>query len=164
MPKHFDLVVVGTGSAAGSIAYPCRAAGWSVAVVDSRPFGGTCANRGCDPKKVLVGAADLADWVRRMKGRGVSGDTHIDWPELMRFKHTFTDPVPANWERGVTSKGIAAYHGVARFAGAEVLRVGDEELSALHFAIAAGAGPVPLGIPGEELLIDSDRFLDLETL
>jgi ubiquinone/menaquinone biosynthesis C-methylase UbiE len=25
--------------------------------VDSRPFGGTCALRGCDPKKVLVGAA-----------------------------------------------------------------------------------------------------------
>jgi glutathione reductase (NADPH) len=164
MPKHFDLVVVGTGSAAGSIAYSCRAAGWSVAVVDSRPFGGTCANRGCDPKKVLVGAADLADWVRRMKGRGVAGDAHIDWPELMRFKHTFTDLVPANWERGVTSKGIAAYHGVARFAGAELLQVGDEELSASHFAIAAGAGPVPLGIPGEELLIDSDRFLDLETL
>lgn len=57
MPKKFDLVVIGTGSAATTAAFKCRAAGWSVAVVDSRPFGGTCALRGCDPKKVLVGAA-----------------------------------------------------------------------------------------------------------
>lgn len=164
MPKHFDLIVIGTGAAAGSIAYPCRAAGWSVAVVDSRPFGGTCANRGCDPKKVLVGVADLVDWARRMKGHGLAGEARIDWPELMRFKHTFTDPVPSNWERGVTAAGIAPYHGVARFLSAETLQVGDEELSAAHFAIAAGAAPVHLGIPGEELLINSDRFLDLEQL
>jgi glutathione reductase (NADPH) len=57
--RHFDLVVIGTGSAATTAADQCRAAGWSVAVVDCRPFGGTCALRGCDPKKVLVGAAAL---------------------------------------------------------------------------------------------------------
>src|SRR5437764_6740480 len=33
-----------------------RSAGWEVAIIDSKPFGGTCALRGCDPKKVLVGA------------------------------------------------------------------------------------------------------------
>jgi len=45
-----------------------------VAIVDSRPFGGTCALRGCDPKKVLVGAAALIDWIRRMESKGVRGD------------------------------------------------------------------------------------------
>src|SRR3984893_1849944 len=100
MSDHFDLVVVGTGSAGSSVAYPCRKAGWSVAVVDDQPYGGTCENRGCDPKKVLVGAADVVDWVRRMRGRGVhSSGLHIDWAELMRFKRTFTDPVPANREQ-----------------------------------------------------------------
>jgi pyruvate/2-oxoglutarate dehydrogenase complex dihydrolipoamide dehydrogenase (E3) component len=44
--------VLGTGSAAQTVAYACRSAGWRVAVVDSRPFGGTCENRGCEPKKV----------------------------------------------------------------------------------------------------------------
>ncbi len=58
MAKTFDLVLIGTGSAAFTVASRCRAAGWQVAVIDSRPFGGTCARRGCDPKKVLVGAAD----------------------------------------------------------------------------------------------------------
>ena len=58
-PTSFDLMVIGTGSAASTIATECRVAGWSVAIIDSRPYGGTCALRGCDPKKVLVGAAEV---------------------------------------------------------------------------------------------------------
>lgn len=57
MTASFDLVVIGTGSGGSAPAYRCRRAGWRVAVVDELPFGGTCALRGCDPKKVLVGAA-----------------------------------------------------------------------------------------------------------
>ena len=51
MPEGFDLVVVGTGMAAATVARACREAGRSVAVADCRPSGGTCANRGCDPFK-----------------------------------------------------------------------------------------------------------------
>jgi glutathione reductase (NADPH) len=95
MTKKFDLVALGTGSGASTVASRCRAAGWEVAIVDSRPFGGTCALRGCDPKKVLVGAAEVIDWARRMKGKGISGEQlRIDWQELMRFKRSFTEPVP----------------------------------------------------------------------
>ena len=50
MATRVDLIVLGTGSAAQSVAYPCRDAGWSVAVVDYQPYGGTCQLRGCDPK------------------------------------------------------------------------------------------------------------------
>src|SRR2546422_1362980 len=64
MAETFDLIVIGTGSGGSAPAYRCRAAGWRVAVVDELPYGGACALRGCDPKKVLVGAADLADWNR----------------------------------------------------------------------------------------------------
>ncbi len=58
MPKNFDLAVIGTGSAAAGVASRCRDSGWKVAIIDSRPYGGTCALRGCDPKKVLVGATE----------------------------------------------------------------------------------------------------------
>ena len=51
MTKRFDLVVLGTGAAASTVAQTCRAAGWQVAIVDSLPFGGTCALRGCDQRK-----------------------------------------------------------------------------------------------------------------
>ena len=101
MTKKFDVIAIGTGAGASSVAYRCREAVWQAAVVDSRPFGGTCALRGCDPKKVLVGVAEVADWARRMKGNGVRAEQlQIDWSELMRFKRTFTEPVPKNSEAG----------------------------------------------------------------
>jgi glutathione reductase (NADPH) len=51
----FDLIVIviGTGTAASITASECSSAGWSVAIIDSLPFGGMCALRGCDPKKFL---------------------------------------------------------------------------------------------------------------
>ena len=164
MTDQFDLIVIGTGSGGSGSAYRCRKAGWRVAVVDELPYGGTCALRGCDPKKVLVGAAELADWHRRMQGRGTSGDALISWPDLMRFKRTFTDPVPADREHAFQRAGISTYHGPARFMSPERLSVEGEVLEARHFVIAAGAKPRHLGIPGEEYLLTSTAYLELEQL
>ena len=92
----YDLVVIGTGVAASTVAWECHSAGWKIAIIDSRPFGGTCNLRGCDPKKVLVGAAEVIDWNHRMCDKGINNtkDIHIKWSELMRFKRSFTEPVP----------------------------------------------------------------------
>jgi glutathione reductase (NADPH) len=66
---NYDLIVIGTGTAAQVVSSRVRHGGRSVAVVDHRPFGGTCALRGCDPKKILVSGAEAADWARRMHRR-----------------------------------------------------------------------------------------------
>ncbi len=158
MTTRFDLVVIGTGAAASNVAYPCRAAGWQVAVVDSRSFGGTCALRGCDPKKVLVGAADVVDWASRMCGKGIREQLAIDWPALMSFKRSFTDPVPKRREENFAQAGIAAFHGRARFVGPTALEVGEEVLEGGHVVIAAGAKPVDLCIPGAEHLTTSEQW------
>jgi glutathione reductase (NADPH) len=92
---RYDLIVVGTGAGGSGVANRCATEGWRVAVVDDEPYGGTCALRGCDPKKVLVEVSQVVDWQRRMIGRGVSGEATVDWPALMEFKRTFTDPVPS---------------------------------------------------------------------
>ncbi len=166
MASQLDLIVLGTGSAAQSVAYPCREAGWSVAVVDCRPYGGTCQLRGCDPKKVLVGVTDAVASSRRLEGKGiVAPDLRIAWPDLQRFKRTFTDPAPAQNEAGFAAAGIQMYHGTARFSGPTSVRIGDEEeLVGRHVVIATGAEPAHLGIPGEELLTTSEQFLNLEEL
>ncbi|HMJ21970.1 MAG TPA: FAD-dependent oxidoreductase, partial [Terriglobales bacterium] len=165
MDRKFDVIAIGTGSAASAVASRCREAGWQVAIVDSRPFGGTCALRGCDPKKVLVGAAEAFDWTRRMKGKGIqAAKFQMDWPELMRFKRSFTEPVPKRREDGFEKVGIAAFHGRARFAGPTTLQVGKEILEGRYVVIAAGEVPVDLEIPGAEHLTTSDQFLELNEL
>jgi glutathione reductase (NADPH) len=165
MTRRFDLVVIGTGAAASAVASRCRSAGWKVAVIDSRPFGGTCALRGCDPKKVLVGAAEVVDWVRRMTGKGIRTEQlAIDWQELMRFKRSFTEPVPKRSEEAFVKAGIAAIHGRARFVGPSTVQVGDEVLGARYVVIAAGQKPADLEIPGAEHLTTSEQFLELDEL
>jgi glutathione reductase (NADPH) len=165
MTRKFDLIVIGTGSGASAVASHCREAGWQVAIVDSRPFGGTCALRGCDPKKVLVGAAEAVDWISRMRGKGIQAEElKIDWPELMRFKRSFTDPVPTRREVGFAKSGIAAFHGRARFAASTTVKVGEETLVGRYVIIATGQVPVDLEIPGAEHLTTSDQFLELNEL
>ena len=73
MQDKFDVLVIGTGMAGMSAAGRIAKAGKRVGIVDSRPYGGTCVLRGCDPKKVLVGAAEIIDWQRRMSGLGITG-------------------------------------------------------------------------------------------
>ena len=163
--KKFDVVVVGTGEAGSSAAFGCREAGLSVAIVDRRPFGGTCALRGCDPKKVLVAAEELADWSRRFERlEVVRGDLQIDWAGLMRFKRTFTTPVPARREAVFADAGIEPFHGRVSFLDVSNLRIGDDTVAAKHVVIATGAEPKRLGIPGENLLTTSEQFLELDAL
>ena len=165
MTRKFDVIAIGTGSAASAVASRCREAGWQVAIMDSRPFGGTCALRGCDPKKVLVGAAEAVDWTRRMAGKGIRAERlQIDWPELMRFKRSFTEPVTKRREDGFTKAGIAAFHGRARFVGPTSVQVGEVILDGRFVVIAAGEAPADLNIPGAEHLTTSDQFLELNEL
>lgn len=164
MTQNYDVIVIGVGMAGLNIARKCRAAGLEVAVVDELPYGGTCMLRGCDPKKVLVGAAELVAWQQRLAGSGVDGELHIAWADLMKFKRTFTDATPQMLEKSLSKNGVATHHGTARFVAGNSLLVDGETLTARHIVIATGAKPRPLGIPGAELVITSTDFLELETL
>jgi glutathione reductase (NADPH) len=170
----FDLVVIGTGTAASTTAYECSSAGWNVAIIDSLPFGGTCALRGCDPKKVLVEAARIIDSNQRHENKGTTGSeaVHVKWGDLIRFKRTFTDPFPKNREDGYNKAGIVPFHGHARFIGPTTIKVekvhdgsnnGDDStiLNGRHILIATGSKPMNLNVPGSEHIITSDRFMEL---
>ena len=164
MDQQFDLIVVGTG-VTSAVASRCREAGWTVAVIDSRPFGGTCALRGCVPKKILVGAAEAVHAARDLADHGVpAASLLLDWPALMAFKRALIGPTTERTEQTWTRMGIAQFHGRARFVGPSTLAIGDDRLSARHVVIAAGSVPARLGVPGEERLITSDAFLELDRL
>jgi glutathione reductase (NADPH) len=83
---------------------------------------------------------------------------------MIAFKRTFVEGVPEAMDRSFAGAGIRTAHGRARFANAFRLQVGEEEYAPKHVVIAAGARHAPLGIPGEEHLVTSTGFLDLERL
>ncbi|HZJ06830.1 MAG TPA: FAD-dependent oxidoreductase, partial [Nocardioidaceae bacterium] len=161
MSQHFDLIVIGAGMAGVAAANKCAAPGWQVAIVDALPYGGTCALRGCDPKKILRRGAEILDGARLMRGKGID-DTglSINWPDLMKHKHGFTDPVPQRMEDGLTGNGVTTLHGHASFTGPRRLEIDGAAYEADRFLVATGARPRPLDFPGHEHLIDSTDFLD----
>lgn len=164
MDKQYDLLIIGTGTAATVSALRARDAGSRVAVMDYRRFGGTCALRGCDPKKVMVDAAEAVDHARRRHGKGVTGEVHLNWQELMSFKRCFTDPVAEKKEHFYADKGIDAFHGRARFIGPNLLDVDGETLEGRHILIASGAESTQLGILGEHYMVTSEMLLTLDML
>lgn len=128
------------------------------------PFGGTCGIRGCDPKKVLVGAAVIIDPRRRMGGRGLAGDLRIDWPEVIRFKASsrtrsrIKEMTGSSRQGSRPSTGGPASWTTVRSRSARTCSIGD------HLVIAVGAWPARLGIEGEDHITRSDQFLDLPEL
>jgi len=166
MAQAYDLIVIGSGTAAQVAAHRIAAAGWKVAVIDYRPFGGTCALRGCDPKKVLLTGAQIMDDIVRMKGRGVvAQDARILWRDLMAFKRSFTGPIPARQEQSYRESSIDAFHEPARFTAPDTVELGGgKRLQARHFVIATGARPAPLTFSGAEHLITNEEFLELDEL
>lgn len=164
MERKFDLIVVGSGSAGASVAHTARKRGWTVAVVDKQPFGGTCALRGCDPKKVLVAAGRVAESGQRWAELGVFDRAPVlQWEGLMRFKRTFTDPVPKQREDGFKEAGIVALHGRAQFQDERTIRIDGDAFEATRFVIASGAVEQHVA-QGDDQLLTSETFLDLQAL
>lgn len=163
--KTFDLIVLGTGNAGYKVAMQCRQAGWSVAVVNDGLFGGTCAVRGCIPKKLLAGTAEIADSNRRLSELGiVTNQPAMSWPELIKFKRTFTDPVPPSTEKLLKEAGIDVFTGSPKFVDNLKIDINGQVISGNKIHIAVGAKPAKLPIVGFEYLTISDDFLELDML
>jgi glutathione reductase (NADPH) len=137
------------------------AADWKVASIDSLPYGGTCALRGCDPKKMLIAISEGVEWADNLSGKGLDAQVAVNWPDMIAFKRSFTDAMPPRIEAGLNKAGIATLHGQARFTGHDTIELNGDTLRAKNFHIATGARPMTLNIPGEEFLLTSTDFLEL---
>ncbi|WP_125982576.1 dihydrolipoyl dehydrogenase family protein [Loigolactobacillus iwatensis] len=160
--EKFDEIIIGAGPAGLAMAYPLAAAKRKVAVVEADLWGGTCPNRGCDPKKVLLAAVEAQDQVRNLQKVGVlTQPAKIDWSKLMAFKKTFTDPVSTSSEKGLASSGITTLTGAAKFIDEQTIEVAGTTYQAEHYIIATGARPAIPNISGKEHFQDSTDFMAL---
>jgi len=160
----FDVFVLGSGIAGQTVAKVCVEAGLKVAVADKREFGGTCANRGCDPKKVLLGATEALETAKNLRGKGVKKIPKLNWKKLQKFKRKFTGNIPKNTEENLKELGIALYHQSPRFLAENTLSVEGKTVKADKIVIATGYEPRKLFFDGSKYLKTSEDFLQLKKL
>jgi len=159
MTEGYDIVILGGGNAGFGVSAVAAEAGKRIAFVEERDFGGTCPNRGCTPKKVLVAAAHALHEIEIAKVHGIEvGAPTLNWAKLIDREKAMIASVPERLE-GLARQRGDVYRGHARFVGPNAVAVGDEILEAKHIVIATGSKPRPLPIPGAEHLITSDEVL-----
>ncbi len=163
--ENFDVVILGGGNAGIGVTGPVRRAGMSVAMIESHDLGGTCPNRGCTPKKVLVAAGHALHEIERAHVHHIEvGKPRLDWPRLIDREKDLIKDIPENLARAMARRQVEVIKGSAVFAGPNTVRVGGRELMADHIVIATGSKPRPLPIPGAEHMITSDEMLSERTL
>ena len=116
----YDAIVIGTGQAGPALARRLVAAGWKVAIIERKLFGGTCVNTGCTPTKTLVASAYAAHVARRAADYGVTigGTVDVDMKAVKARKDAVVGPSRSGVERSLrTLEGCTVYQGHARFTG-----------------------------------------------
>lgn len=161
---HYDVFIIGSGIAGQTAAEACITKGLSVAITDNRAFGGTCAIRGCDPKKVLMQFADLVHHTKQLKKLGIKKGPKINWRAVQKFKSKFTNPVPKATEGDLLKLGIDLYHQSPKFISETEVMVEGKQISADKFVIATGYVPRALKFKGAEFLKTSDDILNLKKI
>lgn len=162
--KKYDVFIIGSGMAGMTVANKCASSGLKVGITDELPYGGACALRGCDPKKVIIGATEVRDFAMRLKGKGIDTIPDVNWQDIIAFKQSFVDAMPPKIEKGYKNKDIDTYHTSAKFLSGNTLQVGDEVIEADKIVIATGAKPRVLEFEGGDLALSSTDFLNLKEL
>ena len=162
MAYDFDLFAIGAGS--GGIATARRAAqyGAKVAVAEFDRLGGTCVNRGCVPKKLMVYASHFASHVQESAGYGWTFEPgKFDWPTMLKAVNDEVSRLNAIYQRMIDNAEVTLYQGHARIVDPHTIEVAGQTVTAEKILIAVGGKPSRPDIPGIELAITSDEIFHL---
>jgi glutathione reductase (NADPH) len=158
--RSFDVVILGGGNAGMGVTLATREAGLTVAMIEPDLLGGTCPNRGCMPKKVLVAAAHALDEIERAKAHHIAvGVPSLDWAALIDREKAMIAGIPGSLAETMRRRGVEVIRSRGRLAGPNTVAVDGEILEAKHIVIATGSKPRRLPFPGAELMITSDDVL-----
>ncbi|GBE22505.1 mercuric reductase [bacterium BMS3Bbin01] len=159
----YDLLIIGSGSAAFAAAIKARDLGASVGIVEKGTIGGTCVNIGCVPSKALLRPAELYHQAGHSPFAGVdtsAGD--LDLGVLVASKDELVGALrQEKYVNLLDVYGIELIRGTARFTGPNAVEIGGRSITASRYLIATGASP---WVPPIEGLDDTDYLTSTTAL
>ena len=161
MANHkYDVVIIGGGNGGMGVTVPTRHAGKTVAMLEPGTMGGTCSNRGCVPKKILVAAAKTMDTIARAGAHRINvGPARLDWAALIDREKAMIAPIPDSLAAAMGKRDVHLVRAHGHFVTPNAVKAGGHIYEAEHIVIATGSRPRPLAFPGAELMITSDEVL-----
>jgi glutathione reductase (NADPH) len=162
MEFDYDLFVIGAGS--GGIAASRRAASYGarVAIAEANDLGGTCVNRGCIPKKLMVYASEFAHSFQDAVAYGWSEtQPTFNWQQLIAAKDKELQRLNLVYQRMLQEAGVEVLQGYAHFLDPHTIAVADRTITAAKILIAVGGHPNKPQVPGAEYTITSDEIFEL---
>ncbi len=138
-----DVAIIGAGTSGFNASREAHKAKKRFVLIESGPYGTTCARVGCMPSKLLIAAADAAHGARRAPIFGVHPESvRVDGAEVMRRVREERDRFAGGMVRA--TERIPSEHrirGEARFLDRTTLAVGDDRIRATSIVIATGSAP-----------------------
>jgi mercuric reductase len=162
--QHYDLIVLGSGSAARDAAAKAASKyGAKVALVETTRWGGSCPNVACKPTKAYLVVAELVHDINELAGKlGIEvGPAKVDMARVKARKDSLKKAQP-KWVEDLSSAGFETYDGEAALVDAQTVRVGEEELTAERILIATGSRTAIPPIQGIEEIDWVDHVSALE--
>jgi glutathione reductase (NADPH) len=164
MRESYDVIIIGGGNAGFGVSAVAHEAGKSIAFIESRDFGGTCPNRGCTPKKVLVAAAHALHEIERASVHAIEVSVlKLDWAKLIGREKEMIGFIP-DAMLDVAERRGDVFRGEARFVGPNSVEVEDRVIQGDNIVIATGSKPRQLQILRAKHMITSDEVLSDPTL
>jgi dihydrolipoamide dehydrogenase len=162
--KTYDVIVIGSGSGT-SIVDAALGQGLSVALVDKGPLGGTCANVGCIPSKMLTVPADRIMEIREASRLGITADVqHVDFAAIMeRMRRPRAHTQHQMREALQHTHDLGFYEVEGHFVDSHTLQVGKRQIRGDRIFVVAGARPVIPPAPGLDQVdyLTNDSVFDL---
>jgi len=138
--KTYDTIIIG-GGRASSLAKNIGKLGKKVALIEKSSLGGTCANRGCVPSKLLIGYADVIRNIQTSQRHYISSKIEdINLKEIFEDNNSFIHSVDGNYKSRLNDN-VDLYRGVGYFLSNNVIEVNNETLTSEKIVIATGTSP-----------------------
>lgn len=167
--NHFDIIVIGAGSAGLSVSLFMNKAGFKVLLVDKSDhnIGGDCLNDGCVPSKSLIHVAKIVHRAKESEKFGLDISGKIDLQKVMGYVMERQNIIREHENAAYFEKqGLNVALGEAKFTGKNEIEVNGSRYSAKRIVIATGSRPVKLDVPGVEHVkyYDNTSIFDLKYL
>ena len=149
----FDLVILGSGSAAFAAAIKAADHGAKTAMIERSTLGGTCVNVGCVPSKNLLRAGELQYYDSHREFPGIRpGRTRLEFNRIIEQKNQIVRGLRKEKYSDVLRSlpSTKLFRGNARFVSKTRVKVDGINVDGKKFVVATGSSPRIPSIPGIE--------------